>query len=147
MLYEQLTNDIKTALVSHNELAKNTYRGLKSAIDTAVKNGESLSDDLVIKIAASEIKRRRDAISMYEKGGAADRAANEQAEIDLITVYLPKQLTTEELTAAVTAAISELNATTPADMGRVMGHLKEQLGASADGATLANLVKEQLSRS
>lgn len=144
-LYDQLNTDLVTALRTHDETAKNTLRGLKSAIDTAVKNGVPLSDELFLTTVQGEIKRRKEAIALYEQGGMGDRAAAEQAEIDCIASYLPAQLSEDEIRSAVTRVVSELGATSMTDMGRVMGHLKTALGASADGATVARLVKEALS--
>lgn len=144
-LYDQLTTDLVTALRNHDDTAKNALRGLKSAIDTAVKNGGTLSDELFLTITAGEVKRRREAIALYEQGNAPERAQSEQAEIDRLLVYLPAQLSEAELAAAVTKTISNLGATSINDMGRVMGQLKSELGATADGATLARLVKEALS--
>lgn len=144
-LYDQLKEDLVTALRNHDETAKNVLRGLKSAIDTAVKNGGELTDELFMATAAIEIKRRKEAITMYTTAGSADRAASEQAEIDYITPYLPKQLSEDELKQAVAATVASTGATSVNDMGRVMSQLKSNLGQSADGATLARLVKEALS--
>ncbi len=143
-LYDQLKSDIITALCNHDETAKNALRGLQSAIDTAVKNGTALSDELFLSVAANEVKRRKEAIALYEQSGAADKAAAEQAEIDKIAPYLPAQLSEEELKAAITATIAKTGATSVQQMGQVMGTLKAELGAAADGATLARLVKEAL---
>ena len=144
-LYDQLNSDLVNALRNHDEVAKNTLRGLKSALDTAVKNGATLSDELFLTTASSEIKRRKEAIAMYESGGSTERAAAEQAEIDLLMTYLPAQLSEAEIRTAVTQAVSDLGASSMNDMGKVMGQLKGQLGATADGATLAQIVKEVLS--
>lgn len=92
------------------------------------------------------MKQRRDSLEIFEKQGRADLAVKEKEEMEVIERFLPKQLSEAEIKAAVAAIITQTGATSPADMGKVMGVASKQLAGLADGKTISNLVKELLSQ-
>ncbi len=122
-----------------------TLRGLKSAIlyvEVAEhKRDQGLSDAEVEAILAKEAKKRQDSADLFTQGGNAERAAAELAEKAIIEAYLPTRLTTEELQAIITTIIA---ANPDANMGQVIGLVKQQTGSRAEGGAIAGLVKAQL---
>jgi uncharacterized protein YqeY len=126
-----------------------TLRNLKAAIlneEVAQnKRDEGLDDTAIEQIIAREVKKRNESIKLYIQGGREDLAENEQKEIDVISGYLPEQLSEDEVKAIVEAAVSQLGAAGIADMGKVIGVVKSKVGNTADGALVAKLVKEALS--
>lgn len=147
-LEEKLEQDIKAALLSGEKHKATTLRGLKAALlNVKVATGKresGLSDDEVIAIFGKESKKRQESADMYKQGGSQERVDQELSEKAIIDAYLPAQLTEEEIAAAVDGAITQTGASGPADLGKVIGQVKGKLGASADGAVIARLVKEKL---
>jgi uncharacterized protein YqeY len=125
-----------------------TLRNLKAAIlneEVAQnKRDEGLDDETIEQILAKEVKKRNESAALYDQNMRQDAAADERREAEIISKYLPAQLTEAEVKTFVDAAVAELNATSPQMMGQVIGHVKKQLGNTADGATIAKLVKEAL---
>jgi uncharacterized protein len=150
MLKEQIGQDLKQALLSGDKDRATTLRGLKSVILYAeVAKGvreAGLADEEIITLLAKEAKKRQESADLFTKGGADDRAAKELAEKKIIESYLPSQLSDEELQNAVDAAISEVGAADASGMGKVIGLVKQKVGASADGSRIAQMVKERLSQ-
>lgn len=148
-LKQRITDDIKAALLGGNRFVGETLKNLKAAIlneEVAQnKRDEGLDDVSIEQIIAREVKKRTESIKMYEQGGRADLAESEQNEIDVIKVYLPQQLAEDEVRAIVEAAVQQLGANGMSDMGKVIGVVKSKVGNTADGATVAKLVKEALS--
>lgn len=148
-LEEKLEQDIKAALLSGDKVKATTLRGLKATLLNAKvaagKRDDGLTDDEVLKIFAKQSKQRQESADMYIQGGAQDKADFELTEKALIDEYLPAQLSEQEIGKAVDDAISATGASGSADMGKVIGHVKGQLGAGADGAIIARLAKEKLS--
>jgi uncharacterized protein YqeY len=103
-----------------------------------------LTDDEQLSVLTTEVKRRRETIADAEKAGRADLVAREQAELELVLGYLPKQLSREEVTAAAQQVIAEVGAKGPPDTGKVMGKLMPQLKGKADGKMISEVVKELL---
>lgn len=128
-----------------------TLRGLKTALqyETVSLNTKEtgLTEEQTQKVLAREAKKRAEAAELYEKVGEADRAATEKAEKAIIDAYLPEQASSADTEAAVDAEIAKLDNPTPADMGKIIGAVRTKLGASADGAVIAGLVKEKLGQS
>lgn len=149
-MQEQLERDLKTAMLAGDKVKTETLRGLKSAIlNETISAGareSGLSDEQIQKVLAREAKKRTDAIELYEQAGETTRAAAEKSEKAVIEQYLPAQLSQEELSAAINTEISKLDSPSPADMGKIIGAVKAKLGAQADGATIARLVKEALGK-
>ena len=149
-MQEQIEKYINTAMLAGDKTKAETLRGLKAAIlNEAIAQGArdtGLSDEQIQKVLSRESKKRAEAAEMYTSGGSADRAAAETAEKAIIDAYLPEQLDESVILEAVNAQISELGASNPADMGRVIGAVKAKLGAGADGATIARLAKETFNK-
>lgn len=143
-LIEQINSDFKQAMLNHDEVRKTTLNGLKSAIKyrEVEKGGGSVLDDQEIEaVIAREVKSRNDAIEVYRQAGDNERADKEVAERDILMVYLPKQLTADELRAKV-AEIIVNGGYEKQDFGRIMGQAKTEIGNAADGAAIAAMVRE-----
>lgn len=143
---QRIEQDLKTALIGGDKQKATTLRGLKSAIlnaEIAAGSRESgLSDDEVTKILKKEVKSRLESAGLYQKGSDSIRAQQELDEKVIIENYLPQQLSDDELSAVVEQAVKEVSATGPQAMGQVIGAVKQKVGASADGARIAQMVKE-----
>ena len=144
-LYEQVVEEIKVALKAKEQIKLTTLRALKNSVDMAVKSGQELNDNLVLKTVQIEIKRRREAASIYQQGKAADRAAAELQEADILAAYLPQQMEEEEITTVIETAVKETQASGIQDMGKVMAQLKDKLANQVDMGEVAKIVKERLS--
>lgn len=147
-LKKQIEADLKTALLGGDRFASETLRGLKASIlDEEVASGkreEGLADEVIERIVVREVKKRNESASIYQANDRLDLAEAEKKEIDVISKYLPSQMSQDELAGVVRAKISELGTTSPKDIGRVIGAIKKELGNKADGTMLATIVKEQL---
>ncbi len=147
-LQGRLERDLKTALLAGDKKKVETIRGLKNtiqyaAVELKVQKSE-LIDDQIIALLAKEAKKRQEAIDLYQKAGESGRAAAEQAEKDIIEAYLPAKLSSEEIRVVVQEEIAKISNPSSADMGRIIGQVKGRLGAQADGAVIAGLVKQVL---
>lgn len=146
MLKENLMNDLKSAMKEKNELKKNTIQMVRAAILQVEKDKQiELDDSKIIDIIAKEVKKRNDSISDYEKGGREDLVNQIKQEIEYLRVYLPKQLSIQEVEEIVKNIIEEIQAKDIKDMGKVMKTAKEKIGASSDGKTINEVVKKFLS--
>ena len=145
MLKEKLLEDLKESMKEKDEIRKNAVQMVRAAILQVEKdNGITLEDDKIIEIIAKEVKKRKDSLSDYEKSGRQDLIEQIQEEIKILSVYLPKQLSTEEIREIVSQIIKETGATSIKDMGKVMKASKEKMGATADGKSINEVVKELL---
>jgi uncharacterized protein YqeY len=147
-LKERIDADLKDAMRSKNELTLLVLRMLKSAVKyKEVEPGASALDDAGIQtVITGLIKQRRDSIEQFKSGGRPELADKEEAEIGVLQNYLPKQLTADELTAEVQAAIAEVGAKGPKDMGAVMKNLNPKLQGKAEGRAISDAVKAQLAK-
>jgi uncharacterized protein YqeY len=149
MLEERLEQDIKSALLAGDAQRVSTLRQVKSVLLNAKvatgKRESGLSDDEVLPLLAKEAKKRQESADLYKQGGNEERAAAELAEKTIIENYLPAQLTEGELIELVEKTIAETGAAGFQDMGSVIAQVKKLAGPTADGATIARLVKEKLS--
>lgn len=149
-MQDQIDRDLKAAMLAKDKQKTEVLKGLKSAMQYEAVSANSpdrrLDDPAVQKVLARESKKRLETAQIYQKAGEQSRAQTELDEKQIIDAYLPKQLSEDEITKAVQQEIAKLASPTPADIGRVIGSVKSQLGAAADGATVARIVKEQLSR-
>lgn len=146
MLKEKLMDDLKTAMRDKDALKKDTVQMIRAAILQVEKdNGVTLEDDKIIEIIAKEAKKRKDAAADFEKSGREDLIEKNQKELEIITSYLPKQLSVEEIEVIVKEIIATLGATSMKDMGNVMKEAKAKMGAQADGKTINEVVKSLLS--
>ena len=143
---EQLTSDMKAAMKAHDKLRLDTIRMVRGAIRQAEIDGghKELSEDDMAAIVAKEVKSRRDSIEEFKKGGRADLVEQTQQEIDVLTPYLPKQLSEDEIRQLVQEAVASTGAASPKDMGKVMGKLMPQVKGKADGKLVNQLVREAL---
>ena len=143
-LIEQINSDFKQAMLNHDEVRKTTLNGLKSAIkyrEVEKGAGSVLDNQEIEAVIAREVKSRNDAIEVYRQAGDNERADKEVAERDILMVYLPKQLTADELRSKV-AEIIVNGGYEKQDFGRIMGQAKVEIGNAADGAAIAAMVRE-----
>ncbi|EDO6955114.1 TPA: GatB/YqeY domain-containing protein [Campylobacter coli] len=144
-LKEQILNDIKEAMKQKDDFKRDTLRTLNAAFkQVEVDERIELSDERILKIIASEIKKRKDAIELYSKGGREDLAQKEQKEIALFESYLPQQLSDKELQAALKEMIANLGVSSLKDQGLVMKEAKAKFGARVDGKRLNVTLRELL---
>lgn len=142
---KRLLEDLKEAMKEKNEIKKNAIQMVRAGILQIEKDkGIELTDEQIIELISKEVKKRKDSIADYEKGGREDLVNQINEEISYLEKYLPKQLTEEEITVIVKQIIAELGATTMKDMGKVMKAAKEKMGVTADGKTINKVVKENL---
>lgn len=145
-LKQKIDADIKIAMLSGDRETADVLRGLKGAIlneEIASKQREAgLSDEAVEKVIARECKKRDEAAELYDKGGNALSAGKERAEKELLAGYLPAQLDDEELDRIVQTEVKAAGA--DAQMGKIIGAVKQKTGTRADGARVAAAVKKAL---
>jgi len=145
-LKKNIDEDIKEALKSKDSLRLGVLRMLKSEIRyKEIDTRSELSDEEVISILSSSIKRRKDSIEQFERGGRDDLVSQEKAELEVILGYMPEQLTEEKLSGIISQAIKEVNASGPSDLGKVMKLIMPQVKGKADGKLVNQLVSSQLS--
>ncbi len=146
-LTERVNQDIAAAMKARDQVRLSPLRMLKAAImNRGVEKGRDLDDAEVIQVLGSLVKQRRDSIEQFTKAGRQDLVAKESGEIEVLAEYQPPPATTEDIAAAVDAAIAETGATSPADMGKVMKAIVPKMaGKTADGRTVSAAVKQRLS--
>ena len=145
MIKEKLLDDLKEAMKDKNLVKKNTVQMVRAAILQVEKDKQiQLTEEQVIEIIAKEAKKRKDAAIEFERSGREDLINQNREEIEILSEYLPKQLSVEEIEGIVKNIISETGATGMKDMGPVMKKAKEQIGAAADGKTVSDVVKKLL---
>ena len=144
-LFDQVSNDIKSAMLVKDKVRLEALRGIKKEFleaKTAKGADGELTDDMAMKILAKMVKQRKESAQIYTEQNRPDLAEPELAEAAVIETYLPKQMTEEELTKALKAIIAQVGATTPQEMGKVMGVATKQLAGRADGRAISAKVKE-----
>ena len=145
MLKEKLLEDLKTAMKEKDVNKKNAVQMVRTAILQIEKDkGIEVQDNQIIDIIAKEVKTRKDSLQEFEKAQRQDLIDQINEEIKALEVYLPKQLTDEELEEKVKEIIAKLGATTIKDMGSVMKEAKAEIGASADGKRINETVRKIL---
>jgi uncharacterized protein len=148
MLKQQIEQDLKTALLAGDKDRALVLRSLKSAIlYVEVAKGardSGLPEAELTAILAKEAKKRQESADLYKQGGDETRVAAELAEKAIIDAYLPKQLSDDELIQIINAVIADLGASGPQAMGQVIGAVKQKTAGAANGAKIAQLVKERL---
>lgn len=146
-LFDQVSNDIKSAMLAKDKVRLEALRGIKKEFleaKTAKGADGELTDDMAMKILAKMVKQRKESAQIYTEQNRPDLAEPELAEAAVIETYLPKQMAEEELTEALKAIIAQVGATTPQEMGKVMGVATKQLAGRADGRAISAKVKELL---
>ncbi len=145
MLKEKLMEDLKKSMKEKDIVRKNVVQMVRAAILQIEKDkGIEVDDNRILEIIAKEVKTRNDSLADFEKGGREDLVEQAKREIEILSEYLPKQLTKEELKERVAKIIEELGATSMKDMGNVMKEAKAKIGAAADGRSINEVVKELL---
>ena len=146
MLKEKLLDDMKNAMKDKNVIRKNVIQMVRAAILQVEKDKQiELNDEQILDIIAKESKKRKDSLSDYEKSGREDLISQINEEIEILSEYLPKPLSKEEIEKIVEEIIAEVGATSMKDMGVVMKEAKAKIGPAADGKTINEIVKEKLS--
>ena len=148
-LEQKIMGELKTAMLAKDEKALRSLRAIKAAIllaKTSEGSGGDLKEDDEIKLLQKLVKQRKDSLEIYQQQSRADLAQKEREEIEVIEKFLPKQLSADELKAELSKIIADVGASSPADMGKVMGAATKQLAGKADGKTISALVKELLAK-
>ena len=146
-LFEQVSKDIVAAMKAKDKVRLETLRNSKKVFleaKTAPGANDTLTDDAALKIMQKLVKQGKDSATLYTEQGRADLAEAELAQVAVIETYLPKQMSAEELEAALKAIIAEVGAEGPKDMGKVMGTATKKLAGLAEGRAISAKVKELL---
>lgn len=148
MIRDDINNALKEAMKAKNERAVSTLRmvnaALKNADIEARTTGKPLGDAEVLSLLQKMIKQRQESVELYDKGGRAELAAQEREEIAVISAYLPKQMSDDDVKAAIAAIIAETGAAGIKDMGKVIGALKAKYAGQMDFGKASGLVKAAL---
>jgi len=141
----RLLDDLKESMRSNDVNRRETVRYLRAEIhNVEIARGRPLSDAEIVEIVQRQIKQRRDSIEQFARGGRPDLVAAEEAQIAVLEQYLPPQLNYDQVLEVARNVVQELGASGPRDMGRVMPVLRQRIGASAEGATVAAAAREAL---
>jgi hypothetical protein len=145
-LNEQINNDLKGAMKSGDKTRLDTLRLLRAHFIELSKRGEgqSITPEEELSVLMTAIKKRKEAIDIYEKGGRLDLVQQERAELEIISAYLPKQLSPDEAAATIDRLIRETGASTPKDFGKVMPLAMKELKGKFDGKLVQEMVKTKL---
>ncbi|MFG6426350.1 MAG: GatB/YqeY domain-containing protein [Muribaculaceae bacterium] len=146
-LFDQISEDIKKAMLAREKVRLEALRGVKKEFleaKTAKGSNGELSDETAVKIMVKMVKQRKESARIYEENNRPELAAGELEEAAVIEAYLPKQLSEEELLAELKAIIAETGATGPKEMGKVMGVATKRLAGRAEGKLISAKVKELL---
>lgn len=149
-LKQRIKDDMKAALLGGNRFLGDTLRNLNGAIlDEEVKQNkrdEGLEDSEIEKVIAREVKKRRESATIYRENDRIDLAEVEERETEILQAYLPEQMSEDELQKIIDTKIAELGVSDASGMGQVIGAVKSTVGNQADGATVARLVKQTLTK-
>ncbi len=145
-LEEKIMADMKAAMKAKDKVSLRGIRAIKAALILAKTDGsgEEMTAEKEIKIVQKMVKQRKDSLSIYKEQGREDLAAVEAEEIEVISRYLPEQLSEDKIKEIVSGIISDLGAEGMKDMGKVMGVASKKLAGSADGKALAAVVRQLL---
>ena len=148
-LEQKIMTELKAAMLAKDEAALRSLRAVKAAIllaKTSEGGSGELKEEDEIKILQKLVKSRKDSLEIFQQQNRTDLAKKEEEEIAVIEKFLPKQMSAEEVKAELSSIIASVGASSPADMGKVMGVATKQLAGKADGKTISMLVKELLSK-
>jgi len=148
-LEQKIMPELKAAMLAKDEKTVRGLRAIKAAIivaKTAEGAGGELKEEDEIKLLQKLVKQRRDSLDIFTQQNRPDLAAKEQEEIEVIEKFLPKQLSQDELRDEIRKVIAESGASSPAEMGKVIGLANKKLAGRADGKTISGVVKELLSK-
>ena len=145
-LLERLNNDMKQAMKNKEKDKLSVIRMLKASIQNeALKLRQDLTDDEELTVLSRELKQRKDSLQEFENAGRSDLVDKVRTELVYVEAYMPEQLSEEDISNIVKQTIEEVNATSKADMGRVMGALMPKVKGKADGSLVNKLVQQHLS--
>jgi hypothetical protein len=148
-LFNQISEDIKKAMLAREKVALEALRGVKKEFleaKTAKGSDGTLPDDVALKILQKMVKQRKESAAIFTQQNRPDLAETELAEVAVIEKYLPAQMSDEELEKIVSEIIAQVGATGPQDMGKVMGVASKQLAGKAEGRLISEKVKSLLNR-
>ncbi len=148
-LEEKIMTELKKAMLAKDEAGLRSLRAVKAAIllaKTSEGAGGELKEEDETKLLQKLVKQRKDSLEIFQQQNRTDLAQKEQEEIAIIEKFLPKQMSPEELKTAVEKIIAETGASSPADMGKVMGVATKQLAGKIDGKSISMMVKELLAK-
>lgn len=146
-LYQRIESAMRDAMRARDEQRTLTLRSaMAAAHNQRIAAGRDLTDDEVVEVLGRQVKQRRESITMFRDAGREEKAAAEEAEAAILAEFLPQQLTEAEITDMVREAIVATGATTPADLGRVMGAVSPRTKGRADGSVVAGIVRRELGR-
>ena len=146
-LFDIISNDIKDAMKAKDKVALDTLRNIKKVLleaKTAPGAGDTVSDDTAIKIIQKLVKQGKESAELYSSQNRPELAQEELAQVAVMERYLPKQMSEEEVTAVLKEIIAQTGASTPQDMGKVMGIATKQLAGKAEGRVISTIVKQML---
>lgn len=142
---QRILDDIVSAMKNKDKEKLSVLRLLKGAMQLEeINKKQELSDDEIIAIIAKQIKTKKETIIEFEKGNRADLIEQANKEIEILSLYMPEQLSEEEVNDIVDEVIASVNPTSVKDMGKIMGQLTPRLRGKADMSTVSNLVKEKM---
>jgi len=146
MLAERINSDLKDAMKRGDSAVVSVLRMLIAAVRNKEieKKTRPLSDEAVIDVLATEVRKRKEAVEGFEKGGRRQMADKERAEIDVVKKYLPEEASDDEIRNAVRAAIAKFGASGPKDMGKVMGEVMPAFKGRADGTAVGRIAREEM---
>lgn len=148
-LFDRVSEDIKKAMLARDTQALEALRGIKKEFleaKTAKGSDGNLSDEKAVSILAKMVKQRKESAEIYTQQNRPELAAVEMAQAEVIERYMPSRLSSEELTAKVQEIIDRVGATSPKEMGKVMGVASKELAGRADGREISAKVKELLNK-
>ena len=146
-LSTRIADEIKSAMKARDKKRLEALRSIKSAVmlaETEKPKGTPLSDEDELKVLQRLQKQRKDALEIYNQQNRADLAEDEQAQLEVIESFLPRQMSADELRQYLTELIARVGASSPKDMGKVMGTASKELSGKADGKTISGVVRELL---
>lgn len=145
-LEEKINADIKAAMLAKDQKRLESLRAMKSVILLLKTSPEGYSEETEIKALQKEVKKRKETAEIYKGQGREDLAEVELYQAGVMEEYLPRQMSEQELRAELEAIVASVGASSPADMGKVMGAATKQLSGKADGKAISAIVKELLSK-
>ncbi len=146
-LFDKISEDIKSAMLAKEKIRLEALRGVKKEFleaKTAKGADGDLSDETAVKIIQKMVKQRKDSATIYTEQNRPELAEKELAEVAVLETYLPKQMTPDELEAALKAIMEKVGATSAKDMGKVMGIASKELTGKAEGRVISETVKKLL---
>tara|TARA_Y100000782_G_scaffold52365_1_gene58275 strand:+ start:304 stop:741 length:438 start_codon:yes stop_codon:yes gene_type:complete len=145
-MFDQIQNDVKTALKNGEKVKANTLRLVISKLkNKAIEVGSSLDDKQILQVIQKTAKQHKESIRMYKDGNREDLVEQEQAELDIVEKYLPSMMSEEEVNIVVESIIQETGATTMADFGKVMPQVMKKGAGKIDGSIAQSILKSKLS--